>query len=436
MMRKFSKVKGLIWFLLFLIGINELTYYLLVDDTAIPSRYILHHFYEREENIDTLFLGTSHTMYGIDPDIYEEITGNKAFNCGTNWQYLDGSLALIKEADRLYDLKHVYVDLYFFVCRRRNRKERTSSDLITAYYVSDYMKTSPNKYSYIISSSNSEHYIEGLIPQRRYIKNLTDFSYIRSNINKKNAENYKKYICESEFEVIRENGQTSCVNSLENKGFYYEGICNPIYDSQEEWYDWKEVLVEMITYCQEHDITITFTALPMSDFFIIQGGGVKYDGFVEEILEVIESSGGKVDYWDFNLAKKKYLDLSERDYKDISHLNAEGAKRVTALLADLEIKDNADIVFYDSYEERLDSKKTVFGMTFMVNEAAKMIELVPATNADEKDITYKVTHSGHEIEIDYENMAFQYEAGEEYMIQSYIGGELCNVIWYTGKEGS
>ena len=120
-MKTFRKIKSIVWFFLILTAVDVVMYTLVVDDTGIPGRYILHHFYARKDNIDTLFLGTSHTMYGIDPDIYEEITGNKAYNCGTNWQYINGSFALLKEADRLYDLKHVYVDLYFFVCRMPNR---------------------------------------------------------------------------------------------------------------------------------------------------------------------------------------------------------------------------------------------------------------------------------------------------------------------------
>lgn len=433
-MKIISKVMCMVWFFIFLIGIGMITSYLTIDDVAKPSRYILHNFYNREENIDTLFLGTSHTMYGIDPEVYEKITGNKAYNCGTNWQFVDGSLALLKEADKLYDVKHVYLDLYFSVCRTPNRKDRTSGDLVSAYYVADYMQASWNKYMYIISSGSSEHYIEALVPQRRYIKNLIDFSYIRSNINKKMDENYKNYIYKNEYEMIKKNGQTDCMSSLENKGFYSEGIKNPIPASRAEWNDWKAVLTEIIEYCQKHDISITFTALPMSDFYIMQAGGVRYDEFVEEILEVIEDSGVKVDYWDFNLVKTEYLSLNEEDYRDISHLNSEGARKATALLADLEKNSNEEIVFYESYQEKLNNEEnTVFGITLLTDESKKVVKLVPAANINEEAITFKVTHLNNEIAVDYENITFQYETGKEYMIQSYIGDELCNIILYTGK---
>lgn len=433
-MKSINKVMPIVYFFLFLIGVEVITSYLAIDDAAIPSRYILHNFYNRNENIDTLFLGTSHTMYGIDPEVYERITGNKAYNCGTNWQYLDGSLALIKEADRLYDLKQVYVDLYFYVCRQPNRKERTSSDLVSAYYISDYMKPSSNKYMYIFSASNSEHYVEALIPQRRYIKNLADFRYIRSNLSKKSTENYQNYILESEYEKILKNGQTTCITSLENQGFYYEGIGYSLYDSKEEWNDWKKVLNEMINYCKEHDISITFMALPMSDFYIMQAGGLKYDEFIEEVLNVIETSGIEIDYWDFNLTKTRYLDLQEKDFKDISHLNSEGAKQVTALFADLEVKNNKEDIFHNNYQQKLDSEVKIFGINLMVDEEKNVITIMPATNADDKEITYKITHLDSEIKINYQkNASFQYETGEKYKICSYINDKLCNTVWYTGK---
>ena len=287
---------------------------------------------------------------------------------------------------------------------------------------------------YIFSASNSEHYVEALIPQRRYIKNLADFRYIRSNLSKKSTENYQNYILESEYEKILKNGQTTCITSLENQGFYYEGIGYSLYDSKEEWNDWKEVLNEMINYCKEHDISITFMALPMSDFYIMQAGGLKYDEFIEEVLNVIETSGIEIDYWDFNLTKTRYLDLQEKDFKDISHLNSEGAKQVTALLADLEVKNNKEDIFHNNYQQKLDSEVKIFGINLMVDEEKNVITIMPATNADDKEITYKITHLDSEIKINYQkNASFQYETGEKYKICSYINDKLCNTVWYTGK---
>lgn len=433
-MKYINKITYIVWFLLFLIGIDRLTSYLVINDAGTPGRYILHGFYNREENIDTLFLGSSHTMYGIDPEVYESITGNKAYSCGTNFQYMDGSFALLKEADQRYHLKHVYIDVFFSVCRTSNRKERSSADLIYSYYISDYMKPSWNKYSYIFSASSPEHYIEALFPQRRYIKNLTDFSYIKNNLDKKRAKNYQNYTFQKEYEAIIENGQTVCKSSLENKGFFYEGINDPIQSPSNNWEEWKELLVQMINYCEEHHISITFMTLPMSDFYIMQGGAEDYDGFANEVREVLEISGSKIDYIDFNLMKTEYLNLQERDFRDISHLNSEGAEKVSVLLADLESEENKDQFFYSSYQEKITTKENVYGISIVTDKEHRTLELIPVTNVDEDRITYRITNSGKKVKVSYsEHASFSYEAGETYVIQAYIDEKLCNTIWYTGN---
>ena len=56
--------------------------YLVVDDTNSYTRLTLHELYENDENIQTLFLGTSHCFRAYDPDLYEQLTGESAFNLG------------------------------------------------------------------------------------------------------------------------------------------------------------------------------------------------------------------------------------------------------------------------------------------------------------------------------------------------------------------
>ena len=190
----------------------------------------------------------------------------------------------------------------------------------------------------------------------------------------------------------------------------------------------------MINYCEEHHISITFMTLPMSDFYIMQGGAEDYDGFANEVREVLEISGSKIDYIDFNLMKTEYLNLQERDFRDISHLNSEGAEKVSVLLADLESEENKDQFFYSSYQEKITTKENVYGISIVTDKEHRTLELIPVTNVDEDRITYRITNSGKKVKVSYsEHASFSYEAGETYVIQSYIDEKLCNTIWYTGN---
>ena len=44
--------------------------YLVVDDTNSYTRLTLHEFYESEEEIETIFLGTSHCFRAYEPLLY------------------------------------------------------------------------------------------------------------------------------------------------------------------------------------------------------------------------------------------------------------------------------------------------------------------------------------------------------------------------------
>lgn len=84
---------------------NKILTYILIDDTDSYTRLTLHELYNQEENIDILFLGTSHCYRLLDTSIADEIFDANTFNCGSSGQELDGSYALLIEAGKKHDLK-------------------------------------------------------------------------------------------------------------------------------------------------------------------------------------------------------------------------------------------------------------------------------------------------------------------------------------------
>ena len=80
-MRKNKKFNSVLRFLgmlllvcLLVAGAVKLCNYILVDDTQSYTRLTLHELYEAEENVDTLFLGSSHCFRAYDPKLFEELT--------------------------------------------------------------------------------------------------------------------------------------------------------------------------------------------------------------------------------------------------------------------------------------------------------------------------------------------------------------------------
>ncbi len=131
--------------------------YLLTDDTQSYTRLTMHELYEtagREKEIDSLFLGSSHCFRAYDPMQFEELTGKNAFNLGSSAQNYDTSYYLLKEALRLCDIRTVYLDMHYkflFI----DKKDR---DLVQANIISDYMRFSPNKLEFLLTTSEAKEY--------------------------------------------------------------------------------------------------------------------------------------------------------------------------------------------------------------------------------------------------------------------------------------
>lgn len=104
---------------LFIAG-AEFWKYILISDSTSYTRLMMHQLYNPEDNIDVLFVGSSHVYRAFIPKITDKEFGAYTFNAGSSGQFMDGSLAVIKEADKGNDIKHVFLELYYdVVCQIR-----------------------------------------------------------------------------------------------------------------------------------------------------------------------------------------------------------------------------------------------------------------------------------------------------------------------------
>ena len=91
-------VKAII-FILLIAAIYSGLQYIVVDDTSSMTRITFHEFYQREKDIDTIFLGPSHIFRGIDAEAVSGQTGRQCFDLSTSSQRLSASYYLLKEAE-------------------------------------------------------------------------------------------------------------------------------------------------------------------------------------------------------------------------------------------------------------------------------------------------------------------------------------------------
>lgn len=389
---------------------GKILHYILTDDTNSYTRIVFHEMYE-QENIDVLFVGSSHCYRSFIPAIFDEELGKNTFNIGTSSQSLDGSYMIIKEAAKYNDIKHIYLELYYNVAFAKY-KERT--DLTQTYIISDYLKPSLDKVEYLLNASTKTHYPNSFIVARRNWSKLFDIGYIKNLLSKKRTNDYKNY----EYTYI--NGDTEWYGG---KGYFTnnETIKDWNYFSHRGWEpidlnnfseDWFNSLQDIITFCDQKGISLTFVSAPMPNFLIT--ALENYDDYVMLVQDIIANTD--VDYYDFNLCKEEYFPNTSSLFKDADHMNHYGAEAFSHLFADFingEIPE--DKLFYDSYKEKIEHlDPTVFGISYHISDNNGM---------QIKDC--KIVSTGNE-NLEYEIILYP-EEGDSFRVQEFSNNKFFNV---------
>lgn len=369
-------IKIILFVLLFFL-INEIFKFIIIDDKESYTRIMLHEMYE-QENIDVLFLGSSHCYRSINLEIFDKGWGINAFNAGTSSQQADGSYYLLREAGANNNIKQVYLEVYYDVLR-----ENESYSLPTAkYIISDYMRPSLNRLEYLWGSGGSAHLTHGLILSRRNWDKFFDFAYIKDNISNKLSKSYLNYeYIESINEYYAGKGYVYSNDIIEQGSFIANTCFTPIDESAISLKN-KEYLKKIIDYCNEQEIELIFYSAPIPDFRLINVGN--YDLYILQMQELIKDTD--VIYYDFNLCKSDWLVMEDIDFKDDHHLNGMGADKFSkALLHIMELKNPED-VFYKSYELKIqDNTETLYGIICeFIGEVdgGKKYFINPVTNID------------------------------------------------------
>lgn len=100
-------------------GIMNILNYIYVNDCSYESssweRAVMKDFYSQKENIDFLYLGSSHVFMNVIPVKLDEINGRNNFNLATSAQPMMASYYLLKEALKYHSPEHVYLEMYYMI---------------------------------------------------------------------------------------------------------------------------------------------------------------------------------------------------------------------------------------------------------------------------------------------------------------------------------
>lgn len=397
MKKKVKHIIACLLFCLILRGCGAFFRYILTDDTASYTRIAFHEMYE-QENIDSLFVGSSHCYRSFIPEIFDREWGITTFNGGTSSQNLDGSLMVIKEAARYNDIKHIYLELYYGVA---SASYKTRTEMTQTYIISDYLRPSLDKCKYLLDASTKDYYSNSFIIARRNWFKFFDARYVRDLVRKKGADAYKNYeyaYVTGETEWYAGKGYVANKGIVENWNYFSTGGWSNInLDNVSE--DWLHSLEEIIAFCDKKGISLTLLSAPMPNFLL--AGAENYDEYVELVQSIIK--GTTVNYYDFNLCKETYFPNTSSLFKDVDHMNCYGAETFSYLLADfINGKISADELFYDSYEEKLKNlEPTVFGISYHddKNEDGETVRNCKIVSTGNDRLEYKISFSTAEGEL-------------------------------------
>jgi hypothetical protein len=301
---------------------------------------MMNEMYNCEENIDVLFLGSSHVYRSYDPKLVDELLGEKAFNAGSSAQSMNTSYYLLREISKYHDLKTVFLDTYYGIA---NLSDSDSS----VYIIADYMRNGENKTKLLLSSGGVRTLLDGYITFRRNSGNYNIIQNMKSNFS--DIGDYTSVTYENE--EYRGDGFVYGYlvvdpESGTNYSAYNVDLSNDMPVSKLYY----QSLLNIIQFCSENNIQLVLVNQPMPTQTL--DTLIDYDNYIHFLKQIAEEHD--VDYWNFDLYKGD-IGLAEDCYMDEHHLNGKGAEIYTKFFCDFvnEVQDgNSDpeSYFYDSYQ--------------------------------------------------------------------------------------
>lgn len=383
------------------------------------SRAVMYHFYNSEKPIENIFLGSSHTHCDVKPSFFDRMTGEEHYNLSTGSQSFSQSYLLLQEANKRYNIKKVYLEMYYYIHVKGINNYYEIEDHLRVW---DYVKNSNIKYDSIKEQEPKAELIEIYLPFTRFRNYLFDEEYIKSQVDLKRSSDYINYLYKGKWEK----GFWSTDLTMEVSDLSYSDSTiigeSPLLDEA------REYLIKIIEYCKEEGIELVLFSSPIQELQIYSTEN--YDNYVKEIRNIAEIHG--LSYYDFNLCKSEYLPIGELLYfSDMDHLNSCGAEIFTKVLYDVIINEKIDY-FYESFEEKMrKSEATVYGLLAKEKNENGDIMYTIVSNR-EKECEYRIEFIPVERVAECKVIQ-EYDMNKEFVFSSEVDGKFLVSARFVGE---
>ena len=353
-MRYFKKIKKPLCFLILFVLINMLLTFLLTPYSS-PSSEMWDGFY-KADMIDAVYIGTSQCYESVNPEVTNEITGDHAYNMGTNGQPLTDTALALETAFDEREIHEVVLVLDYDSLMKKSDK-LPKAEACFRYAMNRHLplhKRIGNTFSYIL--------------RPEFFTEAESINYFIPWVNNRSNFNVEYMFENAKAKLTGKTPEAGDLNNVRNaygyKAFY--GVLDYNEDKdlpKERSFDSKDVSkkslesIDRITeLCNGEGARLIVVAAPVTKTEVLTYGDDYFKRY-EYVKALFHANG--VAFYDFNLAKEELYQSEPEDFKDWIHFNDGGAKEFSAALARLQMKlragEDCEDLFYDrgSYPDSL-----------------------------------------------------------------------------------
>lgn len=332
-------------FVLLSVLICNLINWVLFDNIHSYSRHMLYEMYNSPENIDTVFLGSSHCYTGVDPFQVSEQLGVNAFSCGSSQQNLGGSYYMLREAAQYHSLKTVYLEMFYSMSSWASARQFPKVD----YLLSDYMRPGRNKLEFLLNIGPAA-FIDDLLPARHSTISPNEIlSTWKAKLTDGNDMNSYAHVTYPEA-AYQGRGFVRSYEQVADPALFSDPASVPIpIDPEKPMADYsREMLDKIGAFCRENNIRLVLFSAVMPSAFINQLEN--YQAYVDFLNDWCAQNGAE--YWDFCLYRG-LEDLETGDFSDAHHLSSAGEDKMTLAFCQAASAAEPSECFYPTVAEKL-----------------------------------------------------------------------------------
>lgn len=345
-------------FLVILCVLNMLLCFLIVPANGASDT--MWSQYYQEEEIDTLFIGSSVSATTFDPQIFDEVLGVKSFNMGTPAQAISQSIDALEVAFSEHEIRTVVLSVGFFAFQETSIDEAEMSFEMgrargqggleglcssVRWLMSEGVIGTEKSINYFFPwiYNNVTISIDGI-----YENILSKLNLTVDNASNKMEKGYRPYQGELDLDVIW----------TENSLYYYPGTLEPQMIAKFE---------ELIELCGRSgiELIVVNTPHPVHDVVACYAIYEKMDETVRELCRKHD-----VEYYDFSMAKPELFENKTEYFYDCEHLNFQGSQVFSKMFCDfLRKRQNGEDIkqyfytvdeYYDIHNILLEEWKEIY----------------------------------------------------------------------------